>query len=72
MDVNNYIAPWPSYSAEGTHPLLQNSTFTKLYFKQGTNMTYFDLFSHEQNNIGNNIYIWQVNWTKYLKNKGEN
>ena len=41
---------------------LTGSMFTRLYYFEGHGMEYFDLFSHERQFTGGDIFVWKVDW----------
>jgi len=43
-------------------PALADSIFTRLFFLEGAGTNHFELFSHETDLFGNDIYVWKVNW----------
>ncbi|MFB6196771.1 MAG: hypothetical protein ABEI52_00675, partial [Halobacteriaceae archaeon] len=46
-----------------THPLLADSTFTKLFFMDGRYMDGFEKFSDKRSFNGQRIKVWKVDWS---------
>ena len=66
-DPNFWISSWPSYQAGS--PELINSTFTKLFFEDGENLTYFEKFSDMTSFNGQRIIIWKVKWEAFINDQ---
>ncbi|MDK2849722.1 MAG: dolichyl-phosphooligosaccharide-protein glycotransferase [Candidatus Woesearchaeota archaeon] len=54
------------YSVIISDPLLTNSLFSRLFFFEGKGTKYFDLFKETTTVFGERIYVWKVNWDKFL------
>jgi parvulin-like peptidyl-prolyl isomerase len=52
-------------------PKLTNSVFTNLYFLEGRYSKYFQLFKHETELTGSEIYVWKVAWDGTANNEPE-
>ena len=54
------------YSVIISDPLLTKSIFSRLFFFNGQGTKYFDLFKSTTTVFGERIYVWKVNWDKFL------
>ncbi len=46
--------------------MLIESTFTKLFFLDGSNMNYFEKFYEDTSYVGGKVTIWKIDWDSYL------
>ncbi|PIZ49397.1 hypothetical protein COY28_06400 [Candidatus Woesearchaeota archaeon CG_4_10_14_0_2_um_filter_57_5] len=49
-------------------PETAKSIFTRLFFLKGHGLSHFKPFTYERSIIGNEIYVWKVDWEGKEKN----
>jgi hypothetical protein len=57
-----WVAPWPSF--ENNYGYMSKSMFSKLYFDEGKNLSYYKLIHKATDFTGSKILVYKIEWAK--------